>query len=183
MTSVDHIARDGDEEGQDPLGPMAWLMPLVVLFQTLFLVFTNFRANLTEQRRARRFPKDWQSHYANLREAEWPIAWILAEGARQLLSGQELDLRALPARGYAPDWFMPPMPRSALAMHLRIEAAMRFNAEPERYTRRHAERIAAHAAALRYGLVAPEEWPVFVPPRPTASISAPLVAERIRVPP
>ncbi|MDP3737206.1 MAG: hypothetical protein Q8R02_07445 [Hyphomonadaceae bacterium] len=143
MTGADCIAR---EECEDPLGPLAWLMPLVVLFQSLVLMFTNLRGRLGEMRRARRLPRDWQAHYERLRQAEWPIVFLLSEGARQLLTGHPLDLRTLPDPGDAPDWFRPAMPRTALAMHLRIDAIARFNAEPERYVQRHAERIALEAS-------------------------------------
>ena len=144
MTHADHI------EDHDPAGPLAWLMPLVVLLQTVFLVFTNLRCQLAVQRRAHRLPKDWQVHYERLRQAEWPVAFILSEAARQLLQGYDLDLRAIPDPGDAPGWFQPPMPRTALAMHQRIDALARFNAEPERYVRRHAQRIASlNAKAAR----------------------------------
>jgi hypothetical protein len=75
-----------------------------------------------------------------LREAEWPIHVLLTEGARQILEGRPLDLR-IPLEP-EPDWFWPAMPRSALAMHKRIEETARFNIDPERYVRRHARRIA-----------------------------------------
>jgi hypothetical protein len=74
-----------------------------------------------------------------LREAEWPIHVLLTEGARQILEGRPLDLR-IPLEP-EPDWFWPAMPRSALAMHKRIEETARFNIDPERYVRRHARRI------------------------------------------
>lgn len=144
MTNADWIAR---EECEDPLGPAAWLMPLIVLFQSLVLMFGAVRDRLSTMRRTRRLPRNWRIHYERLRQAEWPIAFLLAEGARQLLSGRPLDLRALPDPGDAPDWFRPALPRTALAMHLRIDAAARFNAEPERYVQRHAERIARRTPA------------------------------------
>ncbi|MDP3736962.1 MAG: hypothetical protein Q8R02_06210, partial [Hyphomonadaceae bacterium] len=142
MTEADSLA-----EETDPAGPLAWLMPLVVLLQTIFLLFTDVRERLKDQRRSRRLPKDWQAHYPRLREAEWAIAFLFAEATRQLLQGRDLDFAAIPDPGDAPDGFQPPMPRSALAMHKRIDAITRINAEPERYIRRHATRIAREAAA------------------------------------
>ena len=63
------------------------------------------------------------------------------EGARQILLGGELDLSAITFDPEPPDSFQPPMPRSALAMHRRMEDLARFHADPERHVRRHAERI------------------------------------------
>ena len=118
-----------------------WMLPLLLL-QLILELFGQHLSKLKTMRRSRPMPKDWQSFYPKLREAEWPIHVLLAEGARQLLSGQPFDLRSITFDPDPPETFQPPMPRSAMAMHQRMEELARFNADPERYVRRHAQRIA-----------------------------------------
>ena len=63
--------------------------------------------------------------------------------------GQDLDLAALSYDPEPPETFQPPMPRSALSMHRRLEDLARFHADLERYIRRHATRIAARTSFAR----------------------------------
>ena len=95
-------------------------------------------------RRSRPFRKDWQSFYPDLRKCEWAIHWFCLEGARQIILGGDLDLAALGYDPEPPEDFQPSMPRSALAMHKRFEDIARFHADPERWIRRHAARLAGN---------------------------------------
>jgi hypothetical protein len=122
-----------------------WMLP-ILLMQVICALFGQHLVKLKEMRRSRPLPSNWQDHLEGLREAEWPIQVLLAEGARQILAGKPLDLRGI-ACPDMPEDFQPALPRNALSVHLRMEQLARFNADPERYVRRHAERIAASEAA------------------------------------
>jgi hypothetical protein len=178
-----------------------WLLPVLLLGQ-MFALFSRHLARLKAMRRSRRAPANWRDFYWDLRAAEWPIHVLLAEGARQILAGQRLDLASIPFDPEPPDSFQPSMPRSALAMHRRIEDTARFNADPEAYVRRHAERIRARicdcsrdgerdnnlksdapvalaiAAPLAAPVAAPVALPVAVairgPPRAQATAACPM---------
>ena len=118
-----------------------WMLPIVLLA----LIFDKFRRHVTrlkQMRRTRPMPKDWRSFYPELRRCEWAIHMLSFEGARQILLGEDLDISALSYDPEPPDSFQPSMPRSALAMHQRMQDIARFHADPERYVRRHAARIA-----------------------------------------
>ena len=118
-----------------------WMLPIVLLA----LIFDKFRRHVTrlkQMRRTRPMPKDWRSFYPELRRCEWAIHMLSFEGARQILLGEDLDISALSYDPEPPDSFQPPMPRSALAMHQRMQDIACFHADPERYIRRHAARIA-----------------------------------------
>ena len=108
-----------------------WMLPLLLL-ALIFDKFSRHLTSLKQMRRTRPMPRDWQSFYPDLRTSEWAIHMFSFEGARQILLGQDLDLRAISFDPDPPDSFCPPMPRSALAMHRRIEDIARFHADPER---------------------------------------------------
>jgi hypothetical protein len=117
-----------------------WMLPILLLA----LIFDKFRqhlARLKDMRRKRPLPKDWRSFYPDLRKSEWAIHWFCLEGARQIILGQDLDLSALSLDPEPPESFQPSMPRTAIAMHRRLEDIARFHADPERWIRRHAARI------------------------------------------
>ena len=113
----------------------------ILLLQMILQLFGQHLATLKQMRRSKPMPRDWQDFYPDLRDAEWPVHVLLSEGARQILFGERLDLGSIRFDPEPPESFCPPMPRSALAMHQRMEDLARFNADPERYVRRHAERI------------------------------------------
>jgi hypothetical protein len=117
-----------------------WMLPLLLL-ALICETFSRRLTRLKEMRRSRPFRKDWQSFYPDLRRCEWAVHWFCFEGARQIILGQDLDLAALGLDPEPPESFQPAMPRSALAMHKRLEDIARFHADPERWIRRHAERI------------------------------------------
>ena len=122
-----------------------WLLPILLL-ALIFETFSRRLSSLKAMRRSRPFRKDWQSFYPDLRRCEWAIHWFCLEGARQILLGGDLDLAAIGLDPEPPDSFQPSMPRSALAMHLRMQDIARFHADPERWIRRHAERLRAAGA-------------------------------------
>jgi hypothetical protein len=117
-----------------------WMLPILLL-QVILQLFGQHLSKLRQMRRSKPMPKHWQDFYPDLRDAEWPVHVLLSEGARQILSGERLDLHIITFDPEPPDSFQPSMPRSAIAMHQRMEDLARFNADPERYVRRHAERI------------------------------------------
>jgi hypothetical protein len=125
-------------------------------------------------------PKDWRSFYPDLRSSEWAIHALCQEGARQLILTGDLDLAAIAFDPEPPTSFQPPLPRSARAMHQRIQDTARFHADPERYIRRHAARIraattgpAATAGAPRPSVVVSSSFFIF----PASA------GQRIRAPP
>jgi hypothetical protein len=123
-----------------------WMLPMLLLV-LMFQRFGRHLASLKQMRRSRAMPQDWRSFWPDLRRSEWGIRRLTFEGARQILLGGELDLTAIVFDPEPPDDFQPSMPRSALAMHQRIEDITRFYADPEHYIRRHAERIRQRATA------------------------------------
>ncbi|HEX5007116.1 MAG TPA: hypothetical protein VFV70_08390, partial [Hyphomonadaceae bacterium] len=172
-----------------------WLLPLLLLVQVV-VTFSRHLAKLKAMRRTRPMPKDWRSFYSELRRCEWAIRQLTFAGARQIILGQDLDLAALGHDPEPPESFQPPLPRSALAMHRRMEDIARFHADPEGFIRRCANRIRArtcgpgpsnpsHSAAAPSclpGRNGPVEVFLFfssdVFPHPAAPAS-----ERIRAPP
>jgi hypothetical protein len=156
-----------------------WMLPILLLA----LIFDKFRrhlARLKDMRRTRPMPKDWRSFYPDLRRSEWAIHWFCFEGARQIILGQDLDLSALSLDPEPPEDFQPSMPRTAIAMHLRLQDIARFHADPERWIRRHAERIrateasgsAAPAPLLRVAASSPRRLDVFYFSAAVFSVSA-----------
>ena len=123
-----------------------WMLPLLLL-ALIFEKFSRRLTSLREMRRTKPMPKDWRSFYPDLRRCEWAIHWFCLEGARQIILEGDLDLSALSLDPEPPESFQPPMPRSAIAMHRRMEDIARFHADPERWIRRHAERVRAAGAA------------------------------------
>jgi hypothetical protein len=162
-----------------------WMLPLL-LMQVIAGLFSAHLARLKQMRRSRPLPANWRDHLEDLREAEWPILVLLAEGARQILSGRPLDLHAI-ACPEQPEDFQPAMPRNALSVHRRIENLVRFNANPEAYVRRHARRIAASEAARAgdpHGAVSAAGAALLhaVHPVPEPAVH-PLADQRARAPP
>jgi hypothetical protein len=139
---VGAVLRDGDDEtaSLSLAAAQLWMLPLLLL-QVICELFSRHLAELKAMRRTRPLPTAWRTHLSALREAEWPIAVLKAEGARQLLAGQPLRLAGI-ACPEPPEDFQPTLPRSALAFHRRLEAIVRFTADPEAHVRRHAARIA-----------------------------------------
>ena len=179
MTNADHIAEEGPRLELNQL----WMLPLI-LFQMICSTFAVMLSSLQEMRRTRPLPRNWQDHLNGLRESEWPVMVVLAEGARQILEGKDLTLTGIPL--YAPpEDFLWSAPTSADATQLRFEWLARFHTDPARYVRRHAQRILAREAAKRFGLVVAGDWLVFThkPSRPGAPIAAQPTADRIRAPP
>jgi hypothetical protein len=117
-----------------------WMLP-ILLWQLIFDKFSRHLTRLKQMRRSRPMPKDWESFWPELRACEWAIRQLCLEGARQIILGQELDFSAISFDPEPPEGFQPSMPRSALSMHQRMEDLARFHADPERYIRRHAERV------------------------------------------
>ena len=154
-----------------------------ILFQMICAIFAGHLDCLKEMRRGK-LPANWQDHLERLRDAEWPVLVVLAEGARRILAGQNLTLTGIPLDDPPADQIWS-APTSAWQTHLRIEALARFHSDPETYVRRHARRIAARAAARRFGLIVADIWLVFVcvPSVRAAPVSAPAAPERIRAPP
>src|SRR5262245_38775910 len=84
------------------------LLPLLLL-ALMFQRFSQHLASLKQMRRSRPMPKAWQIHYPDLRASEWAIRMFHHEGARQILCGEELNLRAISFDLDPPDSFQPPM--------------------------------------------------------------------------
>ena len=117
------------------------MLPVILVWLT-FQAFAQHVAKLKEKRRTKPLPINWQEHWPNLRQAEWHIRQLTASGVEQIFSGHDLDLHQLVMDPDPPEDFGQ-MPASAWEMHRRFEAIARFHADPERYIRRAAERIAA----------------------------------------
>jgi len=141
MTHADHSAQDGLRLELSQL----WMLPLILL-RILLAAFETDRADLKELRRRKALRGSWQTHYEDLRQAEWGVRYLLARKARRFLAGEPIDIAHMMVPWAPADW-RPPMPHSPEAMCLRFEDAARFHADPESFIRRHAARIAARTAA------------------------------------
>ena len=95
MTHADHIAEDTCPELK------LWMLPLI-LFQMICSFFANHVDRL-KQMRSGPLPKDWEDHFDRLMDAEWPMQAILAEGARRILAGQDLDYASITYSEPPPD--------------------------------------------------------------------------------
>ena len=118
----------------------AWLIPLILL-KGLFARFSRALAWLKLQRRTRPMPLAWRHNYPGLRQCEWHVHQLVANGARQILATGSVDLRSIPMILEPEEDFICPFPKSAFAMALRLEAIARFHSRPDIYMRRHADRI------------------------------------------
>ena len=177
MTHADHIAEDIRPELK------LWMLPLI-LVAMICNTFSVMLSNLQEMRRARPLPKNWRDHLNGLRESEWPVMVVLAEGARQIFEGKDLVLTGIPLYPPPEDFLWSPPP-SAYATQLRFEWLARFHTDPAKYVRRHAQRILAREAAKRFGLIIADDWLVFThaPLHPAAPDFAPITDQRARAPP
>jgi hypothetical protein len=115
----------------------SWLASLAAFIAWLF----NAIAKLKRVKRTTKFKANWRDHFGGLRETEWHVAQMLAQGAARLLSGKTLDDADYVSLPMPPD-FGGPCPRTPYAMNLRFLKLAHFMRDPERYIRRHAARIA-----------------------------------------
>jgi len=122
------------------LAPLVWLC-------LLFQHFAGRHASLRKMRRVREARRDFREHWPGLRQSEWLMAQIIAEGARRLLAHADIGLDCIPCIAEPPEWFAPEGPRDALAMHRRMLALARFHADPIAVIRRRAHEIAAREGA------------------------------------
>jgi hypothetical protein len=157
-----------------------WMLPILLLAM-VFEKFSRHLVQLKDMRRARPMPRDWRSFYPELRRCEWATHWFCFEGARQIILGGDLDLAAMVLDPEPPEGFQPSMPRSALSMHRRMQDIARFHADPERWIRRHAARLARTCdCGLDYDRTSDSGCPVV---RPVAVAMAVPVRIAIRGPP
>jgi hypothetical protein len=160
------------------------MLPLLLLAHFL-AIFADYADKLKALRRTRPLPDTWPEHIPNLLLAEWHIRSLTASGVEVLLAGGELDLLNLVMVPEPPPDVHAPAPLSALDVHRRFEAVARFHADPERYIRRQAARIAAaraaplHSLEIQVSSAAPAEDE----PLRFTSLSAPRWALGIPAPP
>jgi hypothetical protein len=185
MSFALEITREDTPASADgPTWSDLWLLPLLLLVQ-VFARFSRHLDSLKNMRRTRPMPRDWRSFYPDLRRTEWAIRMLCHEGARRIILGEDFDLSAITFDPEPPEDFQPPTPRSALAMHQRIEATARFHADPERFIRRHAERVRGRTGDVQTLNLAPSNFPDPDPPDcgiPDTPFTAP-VPIAIRGPP
>jgi hypothetical protein len=135
MTHADRIEGEGLCLELDQL----WMLPLILL-QMICAWFADERQALKRLRD--RTPRGdlWREHYWSLRQCEWDIRVMLAEGARRILAGEAIDLPAILIPP-PPEGWRPAMPQSSRAMCLRFEDVAAFHADPEAFITRHAARL------------------------------------------
>jgi hypothetical protein len=118
----------------------SWLASLVAFIAWLF----DAIAKLKRVKRTTKFKANWRDHFDGLRETEWHVAQMLAQGVALLLSGKTLDDADYISTPMPAD-FGGPCPRTPYAMNLRFLKVAQFMRDPEKYIRRHAARIAKRA--------------------------------------
>jgi hypothetical protein len=115
----------------------SWLANLVAFIAWLF----DAIAKLKRVTRNTKFKANWRDHFDGLRETEWHVAQMLAQGAGLILSGKILDDADYIQLPMPPD-FGGLCPRIPFAMNQRFLKVAQFMRDPEKYIRRHAARIA-----------------------------------------
>ena len=139
-------AADNQEEQKDPgLAGLVLMLPILVLMM-VFAAVAQSLDRLKQLRRTRPMPATWRDMFDQLRTSEWHIHQLLANGTRQLFETGDIDLNTLAIFQDVPDDFVWPEPKSAFALHLRMEGLARFFSDPVAYIRRNAERIRAREA-------------------------------------
>jgi hypothetical protein len=125
------------DERRDAAPQHSWLASLIAFIAWLF----DAIAKLKRVKRTTKFKANWREHFDDLRETEWRVAQMLAQGAALLLSGKTLN-DADYINTPMPADFGGPCPRTPFAMNLRFLKLAQFMRDPEKYIRRHAARIA-----------------------------------------
>src|SRR6185436_4963866 len=134
-------AADSQETQKEPgLAGLVLMLPILIL-QFIFAGFARRLDRLKQARRTRPRPKYWRDHFGRLRQCEWHIHQLVANGARQVLAFGDVDLNFIPMFVDVPEDMAWSEPSSPAALYIRMQEIARFHSDPERYILRHATRI------------------------------------------
>ena len=144
-------AADSQETQKDPgLAGLVLMLPILIL-QMIFAGFARRLDRLKQARRRRPSPRNWRDHFGRLRQCEWHIHQLVANGARQVLAFGDVDLNFIPMFVDVPEDMSWSEPSSPAALYIRMQEIARFHSDPERYILRHAERIRARSSSPVHG--------------------------------
>src|SRR6185503_1873808 len=133
-------AADSQQTQKDPgLAGLVLMLPILIL-QMVFARFAQRLDRLKQARRTRPSPRNWRDHFGRLRQCEWHIHQLVANGARQVLAFGDVDLNFIPMIVDVPEDMAWSEPSSPAALYVRMQEIARFRADPERYSLRHAPR-------------------------------------------
>src|SRR6185436_12435542 len=133
-------ATDQQQTHKDPgLAGLVLMLPILIL-QMIVARFARRLDRLKQARRKRPKPRNWRDHFGRLRQCEWHIHQLVANGARKVLAFGDVDLNFIPMIVDVPEDMSWSEPSSPAALYVRMQEIARFHADPERYILRHAER-------------------------------------------
>ena len=134
-------AADSQETQKNPgLAGLVLMLPILIL-QMIFAGFARRLDRLKQARRTRPRPRNWRDHFGRLRQCEWHVHQLVANGACQVLAFGDVDLNFIPMIVEVPEDMAWSEPSSPAALYVRMQEIARFHSDPERYILRHAERI------------------------------------------
>ncbi len=133
-------AADKQTQKDPGLAGLVLMLPILIL-QFVFARFARRLDRLKQARRTRPSPRNWRDHFGRLRQCEWHIHQLVANGARQVLAFGDVDLNFIPMIVDVPEDMAWSEPSSPAALYIRMQEIARFHSDPERYILRHATRI------------------------------------------
>ena len=135
---------DASTQGEAP----TWAWP-VYAFVAWLVAVLNFIARFRRIRHGHRFRQDWRDSWEGLRQSEWLRDQLIAQGVKQLLSGNPLQLDDTKSQLTPPADYGGPCPRSPFDMNRRFLALARWAADPEAIIRERFRRLMAGSCPLR----------------------------------
>jgi hypothetical protein len=128
---------DAYEEGETP----SWAWP-VYAFVAWLAAMLDYVAKFKRIRHTHRFKPNWRDSWQGLRQCEWLRDQLIAQGLRQLLAGQTLQLDDTQINLTPPADYGGPCPRTPFDMNRRFLAIARWAADPETIIRERFKRLA-----------------------------------------
>jgi hypothetical protein len=135
---------DAYEEGEPP----SWAWP-VYAFVAWLAAMLDYVAKFKRIRHTHRFKPNWRDSWQGLRQCEWLRDQLIAQGLRQLLAGQTLQLDDTQIDLAPPADYGGPRPRTPFDMNRRFLAIARWAADPEAIIRVRFRRLGVSGCSLR----------------------------------
>jgi hypothetical protein len=128
---------DAYDQGEAP----SWAWP-VYAFVAWLAAMLDYVAKFKRVRHTHRFKPNWRDSWQGLRQCEWLRDQLIAQGLRQLLNGDALQLDDTQITITPPADFGGPCPRTPFEMNRRFLAIARWAANPEAIIRERFKRLA-----------------------------------------
>jgi hypothetical protein len=128
---------DAYDQGETP----SWAWP-VYAFVAWLAAMLDYVARFKRIRHTHRFKPNWRDSWQGLRQCEWLRDQLIAQGLRQLLNGDALQLDDTQINLTPPADYGGPCPRTPFDMNRRFLAIARWAADPEAIIRERFKRLA-----------------------------------------